>query len=287
MENRKKYQVLAVIGLMMFLLGNTWYLWNKLDRLEVELSNVRGAVSSISFNDGGLEYRLMEEIRKGASFIDYSETKLNMDSGKFLMGVSIVPKKIQEGDRLYIVSGSMKVEAQKNNEVNYTASVPIQFKEGMEIFVVMETAEGTLQEKLPEIYLDQYLSIQLSSMGITETKQLELTLEALTEESTPFLDTLKDIKVTVYDRMEKEVLVLPLKVFDQGTSEEVNPYGYGSKSFRTTLPESLYDLDYFMVKAELNNYGVRLVSEPIYQYTKDGVIMEGASSSGFQITFDE
>lgn len=287
MENRKKYQVLAVIGLMMLLLGNTWYLWNKLDRLEVELSNVRGAVSSISFNDGGLEYRLMEEIRKGASFIDYSETKLNMDSGKFLMGVSIVPKKIQEGDRLYIVSGSMKVEAQKNNEVNYTASVPIQFKEGMEIFVVMETAEGTLQEKLPEIYLDQYLSIQLSSMGITETKQLELTLEALTEESTPFLDTLKDIKVTVYDRMEKEVLVLPLKVFDQGTAAEANPYGYGSKSFQTTLPESLYDLDYFVVKAELNNYGVRLVSEPIYQYTKDGVIMEGASSSGFQITFDE
>lgn len=287
MENRKKYQVLAVIGLMMLLLGNTWYLWNKLDRLEVELSNVRGAVSSISFNDGGLEYRLMEEIRKGASFVDYSETKLNMDSGKFLMDVSIVPKKVQEGDRLYIVSGSMKVEAQKNNEVNYTASVPIQFKEGMEIFVVMETAEGTLQEKLPEIYLDQYLSIQLSSMGITETKQLELTLEALTEESKPFLDTLKDIKVTVYDRMEKEVLVLPLKVFDQGTAVEVNPYEYGSKSFQTTLPESLYDLDYFMVKAELNNYGVRLVSEPIYQYTKDGVIMEGASSSGFQITFDE
>lgn len=287
MENRKKYQVLAVIGLMMLLLGNTWYLWNKLDRLEVELSNVRGAVSSISFNDGGLEYRLMEEIRKGASFVDYSETKLNMDSGKFLMDVSIVPKKVQEGDRLYIVSGSMKVEAQKNNEVNYTASVPIQFKEGMEIFVVMETAEGTLQEKLPEIYLDQYLSIQLSSMGITETKQLELTLEALTEESKPFLDTLKDIQVTVYDRMEKEVLMLPLKVFDQGTSAEANPYGYGSKSFQTTLPESLYDLDYFMVKAELNNYGVRLVSEPIYQYTKDGVIMEGASSSGFQITFDE
>lgn len=287
MENRKKYQVLAVIGLMMLLLGNTWYLWNKLDRLEVELSNVRGAVSSISFNDGGLEYRLMEEIRKGASFIDYSETKLNMDSGKFLMDVSIVPKKVQEGDRFFIISGKEKVEAVQRNDVLYTASVPMNTKEGMELFVLLETAEGTLREKLPEVYLDQYLSLELRSMVLSASKDLEITLEAMTEESKTYLETLKDLHVTVYDGMDKEVMELPVEELSKGLEELDSPYGYASKSFLVKLPASLNEMDSYMVRARLKNYGITLVSDLIYQYSKDGVVMEGGSSHGFQISFEE
>lgn len=63
MDKRNKGQVLVVLGALLLLLVNNFSLRHKLSDLQMELQNIRGSISAISFNDGGMEYRIMEELK--------------------------------------------------------------------------------------------------------------------------------------------------------------------------------------------------------------------------------
>lgn len=288
MDKRNKGQVLVVLGALLLLLVNNFSLRHKLSDLQLELQNIRGSISAISFNDGGMEYRIMEELKKGASALASSETKLSFKNGKLMLDVTLVPKMLQPGSTYYVVSGYDKVEARAQNGTSFVASVPFDVVENNQVYAVIETEEGSLQEKLPEIYVEQYLSMEIRSMSLEENdKKVVMNLTAATEETATFLKSLKEVSAVVLNEKNEETDRLEMKETDVVLPDSEHDYGFAHKAFTVNLPEELYEMDLFKVIVKLKNYGVTMTSDEIYQYSKDGTEMNGVMGAGFRISFEE
>ena len=288
MDKRNKGQVLVVLGALLLLLVNNFSLRHKLSDLQLELQNIRGSISAISFNDGGMEYRIMEELKKGASALASSETKLSFKNGKLMLDVTMVPKMLQPGSTYYVVSGYNKVEARAENETSFAASLPFDVAENNQVYAVIETEEGSLQEKLPEIYVDQYLDVEIRSMSLEENdKKVVMNLTAATEETATFLKSLKEVSAVVLNGKNEEIRRLEMKESEVSLPDPEHDYGFAHKAFTVNLPEELYEMDLFKVIVKLKNYGVTMTSDEIYQYSKDGTEMNGVMGAGFRISFEE
>ena len=288
MDKRNKGQVLVVLGALLLLLVNNFSLRHKLSDLQLELQNIRGSISAISFNDGGMEYRIMEELKKGASALASSETRLSFKNGKLVLDVTLVPKMLQPGSTYYVVSGYDKVEAKAQNETSFAASLPFDVAENNQVYAVIETEEGSLQEKLPEIYVEQYLSMEIRSMSLEENdKKVVMNLTAATEETATFLKSLKEVSAVVLNEKNEETDRLEMKETDVVLPDSEHDYGFAHKAFTVNLPEKLYEMDLFKVIVKLKNYGVTMTSDEIYQYSKDGTEMNGVMGAGFRISFEE
>ncbi|HBW13379.1 MAG TPA: hypothetical protein DEF30_06125 [Proteiniclasticum sp.] len=288
MDKRNKGQVLVVLGALLLLLVNNFSLRHKLSDLQLELQNIRGSISAISFNDGGMEYRIMEELKKGASALASSETRLSFKNGKLMLDVTMVPKMLQPGSTYYVVSGYNKVEARAENETSFAASLPFDVAENNQVYAVIETEEGSLQEKLPEIYVDQYLAVEIRSMSLEENdKKVVMNLTAATEETATFLKSLKEVSAVVLNEKNEETERLEMKETDEVLPDLEHDYGFAHKTFTVNLPEELYEMDLFKVIVKLKNYGVTMTSDEIYQYSKDGTEMNGVMGAGFRISFEE
>lgn len=288
MDKRNKGQILLVLGALLLLLVNNFSLRHKLSDLQMELQNIRGSISAISFNDGGMEYRIMEELKKGASALASSETKLSFKNGKLMLDVTLVPKMLQPGSTYYVVSGYDKVEAKAQNESSFAASLPFDVEENNQVYAVIETEEGSLQEKLPEIYVEQYLSMEIRSMSLEENdKKVVMNLTAATEETATFLKSLKEVSAVVLNEKNEETDRLEMKETDVVLPDSEHDYGFAHKAFTVSLPEELYEMDLFKVIVKLKNYGVTMTSDEIYQYSKDGTEMNGVMGAGFRISFEE
>jgi len=288
MDKRNKGQVLVVLGALLLLLVNNFSLRHKLSDLELELQNIRGSISAISFQDGGMEYRIMEELKKGASALAFSETKLSFKNGKLMLDVTLVPKMLQPGSTYYVVSGYDKVEAKAQNETSFAASLPFDVAENNQVYAVIETEEGSLQEKLPEIYVEQYFAIDIRSMSLEETdKKIVMDLTAVTEESAVFLESLKEVSAVVLNGKNEEIRRLEMKESEVSLPDPEHDYGFAHKAFAVNLPEELFETDLFKVVVKLKNYGVNMTSDEIYQYSKDGTEMNGVMGAGFRISFEE
>ena len=288
MDNRYKGQVLVVLGALLLLLVNNFSLRHKLSDLQLELQNIRGSISAISFNDGGMEYRIMEELKKGASALASSETKLSFKNGKLMLDVTLVPKMLQPGSTYYVVSGYDKVEAKAQNETSFAASLPFDVVENNQVYAVIETEEGSLQEKLPEIYVEQYLSMEIRSMSLEENdKKVVMNLTAATEETAVFLKSLKEVSAVVLNGKNEEIRRLEMKESEVSLPDPEHDYGFAHKAFAVNLPEELFETDLFKVVVKLKNYGVNMTSDEIYQYSKDGTEMNGVMGAGFRISFEE
>ena len=79
---------------------------------------------------------------------------------------------------------------------------------------------------------------------------------------------------------------IPLEEKDPNNSLREEDFGFKYSAFEVNLPEELYDMDYFHVKAVLKNYGITMISDEIYSYSEDGSALEGVGGSGFQIFYD-
>lgn len=288
MDKRNKGQILLVLGALLLLLVNNFSLRHKLSDLQMELQNIRGSISAISFNDGGMEYRIMEELKKGASALASSETKLSFKNGKLMLDVTLVPKMLQPGSTYYVVSGYDKVEARAQNGTSFVASVPFDVVENNQVYAVIEAEEGSFQEKLPEIYVEQYLSMEIRSMSLEENdKKVVMNLTAVTEETATFLKSLKEVSAVVLNEKNEETDRLEMKETDVVLPDSEHDYGFAHKAFTVNLPEELYEMDLFKVIVKLKNYGVTMTSDEIYQYSKDGTEMNGVMGAGFRISFEE
>lgn len=288
MDKRNKGQILLVLGVLLLLLVNNFSLRHKLSDLQMELQNIRGSISAISFNDGGMEYRIMEELKKGASALASSETKLSFKNGKLMLDVTLVPKMLQPGSTYYVVSGNDKVEARAQNGTSFVASVPFDVVENNQVYAVIETEEGSFQEKLPEIYVEQYLSMEIRSMSLEENdKKVVMNLTAATEETATFLKSLKEVSAVVLNEKNEEIDRLEMKETDVVLPDSEHDYGFAHKAFTVNLPEKLYEMDLFKVVVELKNYGVTMISDEVYQYSNDGTEMNGVMGAGFRISFEE
>lgn len=288
MDKKNKGQVLVVLGALLLLLASNFNLRHKLSNMQLELQNIRGSISAISFSDGGMEYRIMEELKKGASALASSETELSFKNGKLMLAVTMVPKMLQEGEKYYVVSGYNKVEASSLNDISYTASLPFDAEESQTVYAVIENEEGTLQEKLPEIYVEQYLSLEIRSISREEKEnRIVVDLTAATEETVPFLKSLKKATAVVLNEKNEEIDRLDMEEKEVMLPESEHDFGYENKAFEVKLPQELFEKDQFKVIIKLKNYGVTMISDEIYQYSKDGTMMEGVMGAGFRISFEE
>lgn len=288
MDKKNKGQILVIVGALLLLLANNFSLRHKLSDLQMELQNIRGSISAISFNDGGMEYRIMEELKKGASALASSETKLSFKNGKLMLDVTLVPKMLQPGSTYYVVSGYDKVEAKAQNESSFAASLPFDVAENNQVYAVIETEEGSFQEKLPEIYVEQYVAIDISSMSLEETdKKIVMDLTAVTEESAVYLESLKEVSAVFLNGKNEEIRRLEMKESEVSLPDPEYDYGFAHKAFAVNLPEELFETDLFKVVVKLKNYGVTMTSDEIYQYSKDGTEMNGVMGAGFRISFEK
>ena len=289
MDNIKKPISILAVVIIIILLVNTFILGTKFNRLENRIDNLQGSIDGLSFNNdyGALESRILEEIKKSSSLITSSETKLAFRNEKMMLSVSLVPKLVNETDKFYVVSGYEKVEARKIDEVSYVANIAIKPDEIVKAYAVIETEEGNIQEALPEIYLDQYIAIDLSSVGINVDRTLSIEIAARLEETSSFLVALEEAKVQIYDQIGKKVMEIPFEEVESNNSLSEHDFGYKFKAFQVKLPEEIFEMEFFTAKAVIENYGITLISDDIYTYTKDGRGTEEVSGSQFTISYDE
>jgi len=257
--------------------------------MENRIDNLQSSIFGLTFNNdyGALESRILEEIKSSSSLITSSETKLGFRNGKMMLSVSLVPKLVNEGDNFYVVSGYEKVEARKIDEVSYVANLAVKPDDIVQMYAVIETEEGNVQEALPEIYLDQYFAIDLSSIGISEDRTLSIEIAARLEETSPFLESLDEAKVMIYDQIGKKIMEIPFEEVESNNSLSEYDFGYKFKAFELKLPEELFEMEYFSAKAVIENYGIKLGSDEIYTYSKDGRGTEGVSGGQFYLSYDE
>ncbi|HSR03637.1 MAG TPA: hypothetical protein VLM88_03525 [Proteiniclasticum sp.] len=289
MDNSKKPSSALAVVIIGLLLVNTFIQWIKYDSLENRIDNLQSSIFGLSFNNdyGAMESRILEEIKSSSSLIEASETKLGFRNGKMMLTVSLVPKLVNEGDTFYVVSGYEKVEARKIDEVSYVANLAVKPDDIVQMYAVIETEEGDVQEALPEIYLDQYFAIDLSSIGISEDRTLSIEIAARSEETSPFLESLEEAKVIIYDQIGKKIMEIPFVEVESNNSLSEEDYGYKFKAFELKLPEELFEMEYFSAKAVIENYGIKLGSDEIYTYSKDGRATQGVSGGQFYLSYDQ
>jgi len=289
MDNNKKPSSALAVGIIVILLINTFILWTKYDSLENRIDNLQNSIYGLSFNAdyGDLESRILEEIKNSSSLITSSETKLAFRNGKMMLTVSLVPKLVNEGDKFYVISGYEKVEARKIDEVSYVANLAIKPDETTQLYAVIETEEGNVQEALPEIYIDQYLAIDISGIGFDEDNTLSIEIAARVEETSPFLESLEEAKVLIYDQIGKKVMEIPFEERESNNSLSEVDYGYKFKAFQVKLPDELFEMEYFSAKAVIENSGITLITDEIYTYSKDGRATQGVSGGQFFISYEE
>lgn len=288
MNKKEKGQMLVIAGLLTLLLVNTLYFRHRFDTLEAELQYLRGAVSGVAFDDVGLENRIMEELKKGASILDSALSRLFFQNDKLMVEVSIVPKTLHVGDQYFIVSGENKVEARTLDGVSYVSYLPYGAIYGMDIYAVIQSEGRTLQEKLPEIQVEDYLSVEISSVGLQEEdKELSVVLFADAEDSKIYLQSLKNITAVILSEDNEEIRRVPM---DGGTEVEIHEnleVDKLGKAYTFLIPKDLFDFESFRVLVELKNYGVTLTSDQIYYFSKSGFGSDGLSGSKFSVSFEE
>ncbi len=285
-----KIQYILITGIVILLVVNSVMFISKLRNIEAQVQNMTGAISGFAFNNdlSGMEQRIFEEIKKGASIITDSSSSLTAKEGFFEVTVNVAPKEVMTEDKVFIILDNQKVQARSINGVTYEAVLPVKSYKTIKPYVVIENGDSQRQEVLPEIYFDQYIAVDISSISFSEEdKNLYLDISAMTEETMLFLDTLGEAEAVILDDNQSEIRRLPLVSVDRDSPN--NPdYGYKLKSYEVILPEDLYQLDYFNVYVDIKGNGITLTSEEIYNYSKGNVNHQGVTGGGgFYISFDE
>jgi len=285
-----KIQYILIAGIVILLAVNSVMFISKLRNIEAQVQNMTGAISGFAFNNdlSGMEQRIFEEIKKGNSIITDSSSSLTAKDGFFEVTVNVAPKEVMTEDKVFIILDNQKVQARSINGVTYEAVLPVKSYKTIKPYVVIENGDTNRQEVLPEIYFDQYIAVDISSISFSEEdKNLYLDLSAMTEETMLFLDKLGEAEAVILDDNQSEIRRLPLVSVDRDSPN--NPdYGYKLKSYEVILPEDLYQLDYFNVYIDIKGNGITLTSEEIYNYSKGNVNHQGVTGGGgFYISFDE
>ena len=289
-QKDNKIQYILISGILLLVVLNNMVVFNKLRSIETQVQHMTGVVSGYGFNNdlSGMEQRIFEEMKKDASILTDSSSSLTAKDGFFEVTVNVAPKEVMTEDKVFIILDNQKVQARSINGVTYEAVLPVKSYKTIKPYVVIENGDNHRQEVLPEIYFDQYIAVDISSISFSEEdKNLNLDISAMTEETMLFLETLGEAEAVILDDNQSEIRRLPLVPVDRESPNHPE-YGYKLKSYEVILPEDLYQLDYFNVYIDIKGNGVTLTSEEIYNYSKGNVNNQGVTGGGgFSISFDE
>lgn len=269
-----------------FLLGFSILSYNQVKELRQEVRNLQAGIFGLS-PDGAiyaLEERLLQEIRQGESLLTDSKTSVEFKNDRMVVKFIVVPKAVTEGDKITIALGDQIADTWSTNGTEYVANMTLkEFKE-LKPYVIIENEMGRVQEALPEIFLDEHVAIDISSVGIDDDlKKLSLEISARTEESIPFMDALEEAEIIILDGNNQEIRRIPM--VDSSSELHSQDYSLKVRGYEVILPEELFKLDIFNAVAVFKGYGVTLTSDFVYNHSKGP--HTGVSGSGFTITFGD
>ncbi len=284
-----KIQYILISGIVILLAINSMIFISKLRSIENQVQHMTGVIAGNGFSSdlSGMEQRLFEEMKKGASILTHSSSNMEAKDGFFEVTVNVAPKEVKTEDKVFIILDNQKVQARSINGVTYEAVLPIKSLKTIKPYVVIENGDNHLQEVLPEIYFDQFTALELSSVGIgEEDKNLRFDITAMNEETMSLLETLNDAEAVIKDENQNEVRRLPLLPLDP-ESPGADEYGYKKKSYEVKLPEDLYQMASFNVYVIIKGSGITLTSDEIYNFSKSAVQQGVSAIGGFSISIDE
>lgn len=284
-----KIQYILISGIVILLAINSMIFISKLRSIENQVQHMTGVIAGNGFSSdlSGMEQRLFEEMKKGASILTHSSSNMEAKDGFFEVTVNVAPKEVKTEDKVFIIIDNQKVQARSINGVTYEAVLPVKSLKTIKPYVVIENGDNHLQEVLPEIYFDQFTALELSSVGIgEEDKNLRFDITAMNEETMSLLETLNDAEAIIKDENQNEVRRLPLLPLDP-ESPGADEYGYKKKSYEVKLPEDLYQMASFNVYVIIKGSGITLTSDEIYNFSKSAVQQGVSAIGGFSISIDE
>lgn len=284
-----KIQYILISGIVILLAINSMIFISKLRSIENQVQHMTGVIAGNGFSSdlSGMEQRLFEEMKKGASILTHSSSNMEAKDGFFEVTVNVAPKEVKTEDKVFIIIDNQKVQARSINGVTYEAVLPVKSLKTIKPYVVIENGDNHLQEVLPEIYFDQFTALELSSVGIgEEDKNLRFDITAMNEETMSLLETLNDAEAVIKDENQNEVRRLPLLPLDP-ESPGADEYGYKKKSYEVKLPEDLYQMASFNVYVIIKGSGITLTSDEIYNFSKSAVQQGVSAIGGFSISIDE
>jgi len=286
LKNGNKIIYLVMGGMIALLLGMNILSYNEMKVLRQEVGNLQQGIFGLS-PDGAiyaLEERLLQEIRQGESLLTDSRSSMEFKNDRMVIKFSVVPKAVTEGDKITIALGDQIADTWSTNGTEYVANMTLkEFKE-LKPYVIIENELGRVQEALPEIFLDEHVAIDISSVGIDQDlNRLSLEISARTEESIPFMDALEEAEIIILDGNDQEIRRIPM--VDSSSELHSQDYSLKVRGYEVNLPEDLFKLDTFNAVAVLKGYGITLTSDYVYMHSPGP--HNGVSGSGFNVSFDE
>lgn len=283
----------ALLALLCIIL--LWSGFSTRDRMRSLENQIRDLQLASSRNDlyaeiHNLRQSLKEEIERGASIVSSTETMVSFEDDVFDVGITVVPKAIEQGEEIYLILGEEKMKASSADGMAYTASFSVPLSENAQPYLSIESEGSKRQEQLPEVYFRDYLSLGVDSRMEHETNTLDVQIFALNEESLDIFDALDTVKLVIYDATKKELGRISFIEGSSGYSIEGMPEDKpGSKiqSYHLTIPANYYETNHFNASVVVTVGGATLISDDVYSYSKTGPVMESIGGGQFNISFGE
>ncbi|WIV11525.1 hypothetical protein [Proteiniborus sp. MB09-C3] len=197
--NRNK-KIVAII-ICVFMISSIWTMLS----LKKQVKNLQNEVGRMhsNFNNkirttnqyiSNLGNKLVSKIEKSESLLSSLETETEYKNEQLAFTVRAVPKEKRTDEIIFLSLGDEKKEMVSTNGLDYTAIFALKMTQKIVPIISFESLAGMRQESLPEIYLDELLSLGYESRWGNQNNSTEKNEEILT--------------LTVYVRDEKSYFLL-------------------------------------------------------------------------------
>lgn len=224
---------------------------SRTDRLSSEVQSVSAALGS---SVGAME----QKIKEGASLFTGLRTEGGYRDGRLMLTVSLSPKELSAGDRLYISLDGEKAEMTERDGI-YSAEISCDFKDGA-ISPVL-TIEGLLRTRSEAIEdIDVYEIFRVSAQAALE----DSTVGVRFYDPNGIMEGAKSIKLIAADHPAedyKEIASVEMKAADMPESmaeEFIGEFQYGQYYCADIRDMGLAEGDYMMGMAVELEGGVTL-----------------------------
>lgn len=257
----RKYKIFC--GIMAAVLAvtcvNTFYQNKYIKELEDRLisrtdrlsSEVQGVSAALGSSVGAME----QKIKEGASLFTGLRTEGGYRDGRLMLTVSLAPKELSAGDRLYISLDGEKAEMTERDGI-YSAEIPCDFKDGA-ISPVL-TIEGLLKTRSEAIEdIDAYEIFRVSAQAALG----DSTVGVRFYDPNGIMEGAKSIKLIAEDYEDNEIASVELKAADMPESmaeEFIGEFQYGQYYCADIRDMGLAEGDYMMGMAVELEGGVTL-----------------------------
>ncbi len=206
MDKSKKTMLLVVCVILLANLWTTISLKEKITNLQNQLGQTQGQLYQVIDNTSqeinSLRQDLLDKIAQGDSLLSTYDTEVSYKEGQLECLISVVPKELHTGELVYLTIGAEKKEAATFNGSDYTATFQVAPTKSIVPVVSFEAAAGVRQETLPEVLLDDYLSLGYDADLTTSSEGkgiLTISLYAANEKSFELISGVPSVTAIVKD----------------------------------------------------------------------------------------